>query len=282
MQIIETIAELKSIIKDFKNTGKSIGFVPTMGYLHEGHLSLIQKAKEQNDIVVISIFVNPTQFGKGEDFESYPKNLEKDALLAKEAGADILFHPSVLEMYPTGYKTFVDVESITNALCGKSRPGHFKGVTTVVTKLFNIVTPNRAYFGQKDAQQVAVIEQMVRDLNMDVEIIPCPIIREKDGLAMSSRNVYLSAEERKAALILSRSLFEAKEFIDRGEKNAEVIKTHILNVIRQEPLAQIDYVEIVNAAALENVTTLEGDILIALAVRFGKARLIDNIRLEVL
>jgi len=281
MQIIETIAELKSIIKDFKNNKKTIGFVPTMGYLHEGHLSLLQKAKEQNDIVVLSIFVNPTQFGKGEDFESYPKKLDKDALLAKEVGTDILFQPSVTEMYPGGYKTFVDVETITNALCGKSRPGHFKGVTTVVNKLFNIVTPDRAYFGQKDAQQVAVIEQMVRDLSMNLEIIPCPIIREADGLAMSSRNVYLTADERKAALILSRSLFDAKKRIEQGEKNADLIKDYISNTIQKEPLAQIDYIEIVNAVTLEDLQSIDGDVLIALAVKFGKARLIDNIRLEV-
>jgi len=197
MRVIETISDLKAIIRTQKNLGRVIGLVPTMGYLHEGHLSLVNMSRQNNDYTVMSIFVNPTQFGPNEDFDRYPRDLERDLKLAEAAGVDVVFAPSVKEMYPDGYKTYVNVEGITEVLCGKSRPGHFRGVTTIVTKLFNIVEPHRAYFGQKDAQQVAVIKKMVKDLNMNVEIITCPIVREEDGLAMSSRNVYLSPEERK-------------------------------------------------------------------------------------
>ncbi|WP_456299439.1 pantoate--beta-alanine ligase [Paramaledivibacter caminithermalis] len=280
--ILNTINDIRLEIKEVLRDGKSIGFVPTMGYLHEGHLSLVKRAKQENDIVVVSIFVNPTQFGPGEDFESYPRDLERDSKLVKDAGADIVFAPQVNEMYPEGCSTYVEVEgNITKKLCGASRPGHFKGVTTIVSKLFNIVTPHRAYFGQKDAQQVAVIEKMVRDLCLDIEIVPCPIIREDDGLAMSSRNIYLNEEERRAATILSDSLFKVQEMIRHGEKQASRISDFIISNIKNEELAEIDYVEIVSAKTLEEIEEIKGDVLIALAVKIGKARLIDNIRLEV-
>lgn len=281
MQIIKTITETKSIIKTVKAQGKSIGFVPTMGFLHRGHLTLIEKARSENDFVVVSIFVNPTQFGVGEDFETYPRSLERDAALCEQGGADLIFHPEASEIYPNGYKTYVEVFGITDYLCGASRPGHFKGVTTVVNKLFNITQPDKAYFGQKDAQQVAVIQQMVRDLDMNVAIVPCPIARESDGLAMSSRNTYLSTEERQAALVLSKSLFDVKKRIEQGERDSALLREWMINHIKSEPRASIDYVEIVNAATLEPVCQLQGEVLIALAVKIGKVRLIDNIRLIV-
>lgn len=281
MLIIETKKELKDLIKDCRKQGKTIGFVPTMGFLHEGHLSLIKTAKKENDFVVVSIFVNPTQFGVGEDFDAYPRNLDRDAELSESAGADVIFHPTVHEMYPDKYSTYVEVEEITNKLCGLSRPTHFKGVTTVVNKLFNIVEADKAYFGQKDAQQVAVIQRMVRDLNMNIEIIPCPIVREIDGLAMSSRNTYLTPEQRKAALILSKSLFAAQDMIMKGSRNASEIKEFIVDMIKSEPLAVIDYVEVVDTLSLDNITLVKDSVLIALAVKIGRTRLIDNILVEV-
>ncbi len=282
MKIIKTIDEVRTEVKSAKQNGKSVGLVPTMGFLHEGHQYLMERAKEENDFVVVSIFVNPTQFGPGEDLESYPKDFDKDKNLCQGAGADIIFAPEVDTIYNQGFNTYVDVEGdITKKLCGKSRPGHFKGVTTVVSKLFNILLPHRAYFGQKDAQQVAVIEKMVRDLNFDVEIIPCPIVREADGLAMSSRNIYLGDMERKAALVLSKSLFEVKDLIEKGERNSKSIIEHILTNINSEPLVQIDYIEVVDKTTLESVVELQGDKLIALAVKIGKARLIDNIQVKV-
>lgn len=281
MIIIKTINEVKEIIGINKKQGKTIGFVPTMGFLHQGHLSLIRTAKEENDFVIVSIFVNPTQFGVGEDFESYPRDLDSDAKLSESAGADVIFCPSISEMYPKSFQTYVEVDEITNKLCGKSRPTHFKGVTTVVNKLFNIVEPHKAYFGQKDAQQVAVIQKMVDDLNMNIEVIPCPIIREADGLAMSSRNTYLNSEQRIAALILSKSLASAKDMISAGCVNAVEIKETIIKMINNEPLAAIDYVEVVDALNLSDITTLKGKVLIALAVKIGKTRLIDNILVEV-
>lgn len=281
MFVVENIKEIREIVKREKQAGKSIGFVPTMGYLHEGHLSLIKKAKEQNDFVVVSVFVNPTQFGAGEDYETYPREIERDSNLAKSVGADIVFNPSVEEMYPEGYQTDVEVQKITKMLCGASRPGHFKGVTTVVCKLFHIVNPDRAYFGQKDAQQVAVIQQMVRDLHMDLKIISCPIVREIDGLALSSRNTYLNEEERKAGLILSKSLFKAQVMIENGEHDGVKIRDFIIGNIDKEPLANIDYVEVLNAYSLEKVDELKGEILIAIAVKIGKTRLIDNIRIKI-
>jgi len=282
MKIIGSVKELREAVKAEKRAGKSVGFVPTMGFLHDGHLSLVRAAKGDNELVVASIFVNPTQFGENEDLDAYPSDLEGDQTKLESEGVDILFYPTVEEMYPEGYSTYVNVEGdMTGILCGTSRPGHFKGVATVVTKLFNMVAPDKAYFGQKDAQQVAVIERMVRDLNMDLEIVPCPIHREADGLAMSSRNTYLSESERKDALVLSASLFEAKDKILAGEKKSANIIAGIVDKISSVDYAIIDYVEIVDALTLNRIETIEGDILIALAVKVGKPRLIDNLRLEV-
>ena len=282
MKIIHTIAEVRNEIKKARKDNKSVGFVPTMGYLHEGHASLMRRAKMENDLVIISIFVNPTQFGPGEDLGSYPRDLDRDSALSESAGVDFLFAPQVKEIYPNGYTTYVEVEGeITKQLCGKSRPGHFKGVTSIVAKLFNIVMPDTAYFGQKDAQQVAVIMQMVRDLNFDIEIIPCPIVREEDGLALSSRNTFLNSQERQEATILSRSLFEVKQRIEAGERDASKIRESITSNISTVKSANIDYIDIVNAKILQKVDKIDGDVLIALAVKIGKTRLIDNIRLEV-
>jgi len=280
MRVFTKIDEIKQYIKQQKIKGKTIGFVPTMGYLHKGHLSLIRQAKQENDFIVVSIFVNPTQFGPGEDFEQYPRDLEKDTLLAEEAGADIIFNPDINELYPGGYQTYVQVEQLTQTLCGASRPVHFKGVTTIVTKLFNIITPDRAYFGQKDAQQSIVIQRMVEDLNMDVKIAVCPIIRENDGLAMSSRNVYLNQEERKQATVLYQSLTAATGVIVNGERNAGKIKAMIETMIADKPLAKIDYISVVDGKTLEDIRDIETQVLIALAVRFGETRLIDNVIVE--
>lgn len=281
MLIIRDVVSLRAEIKKVRQNGKTVGLVPTMGYLHEGHLSLLRKAGAETDFKVLSIFVNPLQFGVGEDFEEYPRNLEGDAALAEEAGCDIVFAPSIKEMYPKDFATFVDVERLTEGLCGASRPGHFRGVTTVVTKLFNIVTPDRAYFGQKDAQQALVIQRMTRDLNMNLDVIIMPTVREEDGLAMSSRNTYLSLEERSAATILSQSLFKAAERIKSGETNASTIAGFITQTISSQPLANIDYVKIVDTDEIKPVQVINGRTLIALAVRFGKTRLIDNIIVEV-
>lgn len=281
MRFIDTISDMKAIIRSNRSMGKIIGFVPTMGYLHEGHLSLVNKSVQDNDLTVMSIFVNPTQFGPNEDFEKYPRDMQRDLTLAESAGVDVVFAPDVSEMYPDKYKTYVNVEDITEVLCGSSRPVHFKGVTTVVNKLFNIVEPHKAYFGQKDAQQVIVIRKMARDLNMNLEVVTCPIIREQDGLAMSSRNVYLNSDERAAAVILSKSLFETEQLIRQGEKSKEKVVGYLKDRINGEKLASTDYVEVVSADDLETVEQLEGSVLIALAVRFGKTRLIDNIVVEV-
>lgn len=280
MIIVEKINDLKTVIRAQRCAGKSIGFVPTMGFLHEGHVSLAKRSVFDNDFTIMSIFVNPTQFGPNEDFDKYPRDLDSDAGKAEAAGVDLVFIPSVREMYPDGCSTYVEVMGITDIMCGKSRPGHFRGVATVVAKLFNIVEPDKAYFGQKDAQQAAVIRKLVRDLNMNVEIVTCPIIREKDGLAMSSRNVYLSSHERKAALVLSRSLFEVEKLAMEGEKNAEILLKYLYQKISNEPSAAIDYIEIVNADTLEKVKNIEGRVLVAIAARFGQTRLIDNIVIE--
>lgn len=280
MQIIKSIEELRPIIRGWRRDGLSVGLVPTMGYLHDGHKSLIVKAVSENDRVVVSDFVNPTQFGAGEDLDSYPRDIERDAAICEEAGADLIFHPEPEEMYYADNCTFVDMAQLTKGLCGKTRPTHFRGVCTVVSKLFHIVTPDRAYFGQKDAQQLAVIRRMVRDLNFDLEVVGCPIVREKDGLAMSSRNTYLSKEERKAALILHKSLMLGKEMAGRGERDAAKIKAAIIRNIETEPLARVDYVEIVNPDTMENIGQMEGNALIAMAVYIGKTRLIDNQRVE--
>ena len=253
-----------------------------MGYLHEGHISLVEIAKKENQIVVVSIFVNPTQFGEVEDLNNYPIDIDGDSYKLNKAGVDVLFLPKVEEMYPEGYSTYVNVESdITNILCGSSRIGHFKGVSTIVSKLFNMVAPDKAYFGQKDAQQVAVIERMVIDLNFDIKIVSCPIFREKDGLAMSSRNSRLNKNERKDAVILHQSLIEAKVIIENGEKNSKKIIKEIIDKIKAVDYAEIDYVEIVDAVSLKRLDIVTGTILIALAVKIGKPRLIDNLRLEV-
>jgi pantoate--beta-alanine ligase len=275
----DTVEGLRQFLKPFRQAGKRIGFVPTMGYLHKGHASLVRYAAAQCDVVVMSIFVNPLQFGPKEDFSRYPRDLERDQAIAAKAGVTVLFTPSVEEMYPDEILTTVSVAKVTEPLCGKSRPGHFDGVATVVSKLFHIVGPDAAYFGEKDAQQLAVIEQMVKDLSMPVTIVPCPIIREADGLAMSSRNVYLNGEERQQALILSQSLQRANERIRNGETNAELIRTGIVNMIEQKPLAGIDYVEVMTYPGLQEISTLaKGDrICIALAVKFGKTRLLDNL-----
>lgn len=276
MKIITTIEELRPIIKGWKREGLTVGLVPTMGYLHDGHKSLIVKAVAENDKVVVSDFVNPTQFGANEDLSSYPRDMERDAALCEAAGADIIFHPEPEEMYFPDKCTFVDMDKLTKGLCGKTRPVHFSGVCTVVSKLFNIVTPDRAYFGQKDAQQLAVIKRMVRDLNFDITIVGCPIVREADGLALSSRNTYLNEEERKAALILNKSLNLGKEMIEAGEKNAAKVREAIIKNMETEPLAKVDYVEIVDAENLEPVQTIDVPVLVATAVYIGKTRLIDN------
>lgn len=281
MVLVEKIDEMKRLSEKWREEGKSIGFVPTMGYLHEGHLSLVRKAREDNDVVVVSIFVNPTQFGPGEDFERYPRDLERDLELLRSIGVDAVFYPSASEMYPEGYKTFVEVTDITERLCGASRPGHFRGVTTVCCKLFNIVKPHRAYFGKKDFQQFVVIKTMVKDLNMDLEIVPMPIVREKDGLAMSSRNTYLSPQEREAALCLYRALKKAQELFNNGERNAEVIREEVERVIKSEPLAEIDYVAVVDPESFLPVDEVKEGTLVALAVKVGPARLIDNLQLGI-
>lgn len=276
MKIAETIKEVREQVKEWKKQGLSVGLVPTMGYLHEGHKSLIDRAVAENDKVVVSVFVNPMQFGPTEDLESYPRDMDRDAALCEDAGADLIFHPEPSEMYEDDFSSFVDMNTLTGGLCGKTRPIHFRGVCTVVAKLFNIVTPDRAYFGQKDAQQLAVIRHMVSDLSYGIEIVGCPIIREEDGLAKSSRNTYLNPEERKAALILSQSLNEGKKLVEAGEKDASKIKKVITDKINTEPLAKIDYVEVVDWKTLEPVETIEGTILTAIAVYIGKTRLIDN------
>lgn len=279
MKIVKTINEVIEIIKDWKKQGCTIGFVPTMGYLHEGHQSLIRTAGE-NDKIVVSIFVNPIQFGPNEDFASYPRDLDRDAEKCREAGADLIFAPEASEMYEPNFCTFVDMNGPTDELCGKSRPGHFRGVCTVVSKLFNIVTPDKAYFGQKDAQQLAVIRRMTRDLSIGTEIVGCPIIREEDGLAKSSRNTYLNPNERKAALVISRSLNEGRKIIESGEIDLNKVIVKVKSLIEKEPLAKIDYVKAVNADSIKSVDKADGRILVAAAVYIGKTRLIDNFIIE--
>ena len=276
MQIVSTVEEVRKQVKKWREEGLSVGLVPTMGYLHEGHKSLIDKAVEQNDRVVVSVFVNPIQFGPNEDLATYPRDLERDAALCENAGANLIFHPEPENMYESDFCSFIDMDGLTKGLCGKTRPTHFRGVCTVVGKLFNIVEPDRAYFGQKDAQQLAVIRRMVRDLNFNLEVIGCPIIREDDGLAKSSRNTYLSKEERKAAVILHKGLLRGEELVKAGEKSAATVKQAITEIIESEPLAKIDYVEIVNFDNIETIETIDGSILAAVAVYIGKTRLIDN------
>ena len=276
MKIVTTIQEVKDMVAGWRKQEQSIGFVPTMGYLHEGHGSLITEARKQNDKVVVSIFVNPMQFGPTEDLASYPRDLEKDSAFCESLGADLIFHPEPSEMYSDGFCSYVDMSVLTEELCGLSRPVHFRGVCTVLTKLFNIVQPDRAYFGEKDAQQLAVVKHMVEDLNMNLEIIGCPIIREEDGLAKSSRNTYLNEEERKAALVLSQSIFLGEKMVKEGENDAAKIKAAMTARIESEPLARIDYVEIVDGLSMQPVDTVQSPALAAIAVYIGKTRLIDN------
>ncbi len=280
IKIVHTIEEVREQVKQWRAEGKSIGLVPTMGYLHEGHQSLIKKSVEQNDKTVVSDFVNPMQFGPTEDLESYPRDLDADAKLCDETGADLIFNPAPEEMYKNGFCSFVDMNGPTAELCGKSRPIHFRGVCTVVSKLFNIVQPDRAYFGQKDAQQLAVIKRMVLDLNIPIEIIGCPIIREEDGLAKSSRNTYLSEEERNAALILSKTVFMGKKLVEDGLTDAKELVRLMKENIETEPLARIDYVEAVDFDDISVKDTISDNTLVAMAVYIGKTRLIDNFIVE--
>lgn len=274
MQVTKTVEETRKQVKQWKKEGKTIGLVPTMGFLHEGHASLIRKCREQNDIVVVSDFVNSTQFGPNEDLEAYPRDFERDSKLCESLGADLIFAPSPEDMYHDPH-AFVSIDTLSETLCGKTRPIHFKGVCTVVTKLFHIVAPDRAYFGEKDAQQLAIIRKMVKDLNFDIEIVGCPIVREEDGLAKSSRNTYLNAEERKAALCLSRAVKAGKEVIYTGADAKEVLNP-MKAIIEAESLARIDYVMMVDALTMQQVEKVDRDVLVAMAVYIGKTRLIDN------
>jgi pantoate--beta-alanine ligase len=277
MKIIETIADMKKYRHSLKG---SVGFVPTMGYLHEGHISHILHSQKENDYSGASIFVNPTQFGPNEDFDRYPRDYPRDFAILEKAGTDFVFLPPPKEMYPQGYNTWVEVLGVTSVLEGAIRPGHFKGVATVVTKLFNIVEPTRAYFGQKDAQQCVVIKKMAQDLNMNLEVIIGATIREKDGLAMSSRNVYLSTEERAQAPVLNQSLVLARKLLDQGEKDCQKIREAMENLIKQQPLGKIEYISIADALSLEELKTTRKPLVISMAVKFGKTRLIDNILVE--
>ena len=276
MKVVGTIKEVRNLVKEWKKNGESIGFVPTMGYLHEGHGSLITKARENNDKVVVSIFVNPLQFGPSEDLESYPRDLEKDSKFCESLGADLIFHPEPEEMYHDDFSSYVDMSVLTEELCGLSRPVHFRGVCTVVSKLFHIVQPDTAYFGKKDEPQLAIILPTVHVLNMDVNVVGCPIVREEDGLAKSSRNTYLSTEERKAALILSKTIELGKKLIADGEKDADVLVAKMKANVETEPMAKIDYVKAVNGLTMQQQKEIKAPMLIAMAVYIGKTRLIDN------
>lgn len=276
MKVVKTIKEVREIVSSWRRDGLTVGLVPTMGYLHEGHQSLISKSVSENDRTVVSVFVNPIQFGPNEDLEAYPRDLKRDMEAVEAVGGDLIFNPEPAEMYPSHFTSFIDTTETTELLCGAVRPVHFRGVCTVVGKLFNIVTPDRAYFGQKDAQQLATIRRFVRDLNFGLEIVPCPIVREADGLAKSSRNTYLSPAERKAALILSKSLALGKKAVDEGERDASKVVSIITESLQTEPLARIDYVEVVDFENIQRVETISGDTLVAIAVYIGKTRLIDN------
>ena len=276
IEIKSSPMEIRNQVKEWRKQGLTVGLVPTMGYLHEGHQSLIKKSVEQNDKTVVSVFVNPIQFGPNEDLATYPRDLDRDARLCEETGADLIFHPEPSDMYEDDFCTFVDMDRVTKNLCGKTRPTHFRGVCTVCSKLFHIVGPDRAYFGQKDAQQLAVIRRMVRDLNFDLEIVGCPIIREDDGLAKSSRNTYLSPQEREAATVLHKALMIGRKAIEDGENNTTIVKELIRQTIEAEPLSQIDYVEIVDFDSIEPIDEIRQNTLIAVAVYIGSTRLIDN------
>lgn len=281
MQVAKTVREVRAWMKLARADGKTVGFVPTMGYFHEGHLSLMRRAKAECDLCVVSLFVNPTQFGPSEDFQRYPRDFARDAAMAESAGVDLLFAPEAEEMYPEGYQTYVDVLEVTRRLEGAARPGHFRGVATVCTKLFNIVQADRAYFGKKDYQQLKVIQRMVHDLNIPIEIVPCETVREPDGLAMSSRNVYLKPDERRAATVLYRALCAGRDAILAGERDGKKVKELVEKVIATEPLVKPEYVDVADAESLEPLTTLKGEVLISLAAHVGAARLIDNITVVV-
>jgi len=282
MQVFNSVNKMQEWCRDYKMQGKKIGLVPTMGYLHEGHLSLVKEAVKSCDIVVVSIFVNPIQFGVGEDFDDYPRDISRDTNLLEKENVHAVFAPSIKEMYPEGYSAFVQIEGeITRKMCGASRPGHFKGVATVVSKLFNICQPDLAFFGQKDAQQVMVIEKMVKELNFSLEIIRCPIVREQDGMAMSSRNAYLNKEQRQQALILSQALNRAEDEIINGERNIKKVRETMHELINESPQAEVDYIIICNALDLSDLQEIRGKVLIALAVKIGNIRLIDNLQVEV-
>ena len=281
MEITGKIDEVRRKVREWRKQGLSVGLVPTMGYLHEGHKSLIDRAVAENDRVVVSDFVNPIQFGAGEDLATYPRDIEADKRLCGQAGAHLIFHPQPAEMYAPDFSTYVEMQEVSEGLCGKTRPTHFRGVCTVVCKLFHIVMPDRAYFGQKDAQQLAVIRRMVRDLDMDIQIVGCPIIREPDGLAKSSRNTYLNEEERKAALVLSKAVFHGQDMMEKGERDAGTILSSMKKLIEAEPLAKIDYVEMVDADTIAPLAKAQGRVLTAMAVYIGSTRLIDNFIMEV-
>ena len=276
MEVIRAIKEMKEFSSRARRAGKTIAFVPTMGYFHDGHLSLMRGGRKQGDLLVVSLFVNPTQFGPNEDFKNYPRDFERDGKMAEEVGVDVLFVPEAMEMYPPDHQTVVRVEKVTQNLCGKSRPTHFQGVATVVMMLFEIVTPHVAIFGEKDYQQLVTIQRMAKDLHMSVEVVGMPTVREADGLAMSSRNTNLLPEERKAALSLHRSLQKAKELLQKGERNADRIINEVRGILQSEPLVRIDYAQICDAYTLKDVGRIEGDVVVALAAYLGKTRLIDN------
>jgi len=277
MKIVETIAEMRQVRVEL---AEPVGFVPTMGYLHDGHLALVKQAKAENASVVASIFVNPAQFGPQEDLESYPRDTERDLAMLEEEKTDIVFMPSVAEMYPTRFSSWVEVSRVTERLEGAARPTHFRGVTTIVAKLFNIVQPTKAYFGQKDAQQATVIRKMVAELNMNVEIVTCPTFREPDGLAMSSRNSYLNPEERRAAVVLHQALDLAQQLWLQGERDAQRLRQAMIELIEKQPLATIDYVSVADAETLEELDEVKPPALVSLAVKIGKPRLLDNVVLE--
>jgi pantoate--beta-alanine ligase len=287
LQVVTTKLEFRSLLAARRSAAAacggalSVGLVPTMGYLHEGHLSLVRRARAENDLVVMSIFVNPTQFAAGEDLDRYPRDLARDLRLAGEEGVDAVFHPQPQEMYAPGHCTWVDVEGLTEHLCGASRLGHFRGVATVVAKLFGLCRPERAYFGRKDAQQAFLIRRMASDLDLGVDVVVCPIVREPDGLAMSSRNVYLTAEERAQAPTLYRALREAEVAIAAGERGATLVRATVMGVLAEAPLGKVDYVEVVSTAALQPVDVIAGEVLVAVAVWFGATRLIDNMMVKV-
>lgn len=279
MKVVKTVEEVREVINPIKKKDKTIGLVPTMGFLHQGHVSLFERARNENDFVVVSIFVNPTQFGPGEDLDSYPRDIDSDLAKCEAAGVDLVFIPDAEDMYD-GHRTYINVEEVSENLCGKSRPIHFRGVCTVVAKLFNISKANRAYFGQKDAQQLAVLKKMVKDLNFDIELIGCPIVRQEDRLALSSRNKYLSEKERKDALCLYKAILKAKSIIKKGISSKQIISA-MQDEINKVDYAEIDYIQVVDTEFLKDVEVVEDDVLVALAVQVGPARLIDNFTYEV-